>query len=424
MASEAAAMTWSQLPDCSSLLLRLLAHLGGAPPALRSRGGAGAAPLLLSILVLSSSLCWGAEWCGLSLDQQVAQADAVVRASVVSRSRVEGGRYWATFRVDKLLHSSPGQKLPKFLRLELGTSEGGGEDCILAARVKPHGSYLVMVVGAGGQRFRLASPPIKSSKRNLRELKRILSGEEERQKVRVRRGKVQQASSKPEPRVRQTTRLSCSARGNPPPTLYWTIDGRVLENSSQTRISTKNLSKFLRKSVLKLRGSVQKSSVHLQCHAFNSYGHTSKVKMGKMRTSSPSKGSHKHQKRKSLRREAAPPSTSLRRVQEAAPSSSRRLQEGGLRGFRKATHSIQGQRGLLLPAVSPLRSSSCPIPGYCMNGGQCHFYSALGEQTCHCAKGYRGKRCERKYVSTGSLGAHMSDRFPLCLLGMAHYPCQ
>ena len=31
--------------------------------------------------------------------------------------------------------SSPGQKLPKFLRLELGTSEGGGEDCILAARV-------------------------------------------------------------------------------------------------------------------------------------------------------------------------------------------------------------------------------------------------------------------------------------------------
>ena len=69
------------------------------------------------------------------------------------------------------------------------------------------------------------------------------------------------------------------------------------------------------------------------------------VKMGKMKTSSPSRGSHKHQKRKSLRREASPPSTSLRRVQEAAPSSSRRLQEGGLRGFRKATHSIQGEGG-------------------------------------------------------------------------------
>ena len=38
-----------------------------------------------------------------------------------------------------------------------------------------------------------------------------------------------------------------------------------------------SLSKFLRKSVLKLRGSLQQSSVHLQCHAFNSYGHTSKV---------------------------------------------------------------------------------------------------------------------------------------------------
>ena len=29
--------------------------------------------------------------------------------------------------------------------------------------------------------------------------------------------------------------------------------------------------------MLKLRGSLQQSSVHLQCHAFNSYGHTSKV---------------------------------------------------------------------------------------------------------------------------------------------------
>ena len=84
----------------------------------------------------------------------------------------------------------------------------------------------------------------------------------------------------------------------------------------------------------------------------------------------------------------------------------------------------------------------CPIPDYCLNGGTCQFYSTLGEQTCQwvlirnctwssnlkiiimlmlmlmlmmllmmtigamadlclcsrCAKGYRGKRCERKYV--------------------------
>ena len=41
------------------------------------------------------------------------------------------------------------------------------------------------------------------------------------------------------PHVRQTTRLSCSARGNPPPTLYWTSDGRVLTDSHTTRIITK-----------------------------------------------------------------------------------------------------------------------------------------------------------------------------------------
>ena len=38
-----------------------------------------------------------------------------------------------------------------------------------------------------------------------------------------------------------------------------------------------SLSKFLRKSTLKLKQSVSKRPVHLQCHAYNSYGHTSKV---------------------------------------------------------------------------------------------------------------------------------------------------
>ena len=38
------------------------------------------------------------------------------------------------------------------------------------------------------------------------------------------------------------------------------------------------ISKFLTKSVLKLRGPVERSAVHLQCHAYNSHGHASKVK--------------------------------------------------------------------------------------------------------------------------------------------------
>ena len=31
---------------------------------------------------------------------------------------------------------------------------------------------------------------------------------------------------------------------------------------------------------------------------------------------------------------------------------------------------------------SPLYSSECPIPDYCMNGGRCQYYSIIGEQSC------------------------------------------
>jgi len=392
---------------------------------------------LLALLIIVSCLLLPSEanaqhqhqWCGQGLDQQVQAADMVVRASVVSRSRVEGGRYWATFRVDRILYSSSPKPEGKFLRLELSTRAGKPANCVIASKVKPNGKYLVMMrveeekQASLGSQYVLSAPPLKSTKKLVKEVKRILTGEEVvKQKVRVRRGKVQQAPSV-EPKVRQTTRLSCSARGNPPPTLYWTIDGRVLENSPSTRIVTKNLSKFLRKSVLKLRGSLQQSSVHLQCHAFNSYGHTSKVKMGKMR-SSKVRESSRSPRRKSARSPESSSSqihSSKRRPQEGSLMS-RRIQDNSLRGFRSSSSSLKGGR-LLGAQLSPLLSSRCPIPDYCLNGGTCQFYSTLGEQTCQCAKGYRGKRCERKYVSTGSLGAHMSDRFPLCLLGMAHYPC-
>ena len=33
-------------------------------------------------------------------------------------------------------------------------------------------------------------------------------------------------------------------------------------------------------------------------------------------------------------------------------------------------------------ASSPLRRSQCPIPEYCLNGGTCHYYSTIGEQSC------------------------------------------
>ena len=54
-------------------------------------------------------------------------------------------------------------------------------------------------------------------------------------RVRVRRGKAAGGEEK----EKTNTRLSCSARGNPPPTLYWTMDGKIVRNTGTTRIITK-----------------------------------------------------------------------------------------------------------------------------------------------------------------------------------------
>jgi len=477
-----------------SLLLGLLWYIGGSPPVLRGNTEHKVSSLQtikqpVNFLYLSKTLSFlffvmfmtdnvdGAKlshvessehsWCGRSLVDQVEGADIVARASVVSRSRVEKGHYYATFRIDKLLYSTDADLMAKFLRLKLETKshrrKTSASLCNFSAKVKPNNKYLVMVkkqgekkagIFANADHYSLYSPPLKSTRKLMREVKSILCPDcrevhDLSQRVRVRRGRGGQTSTNRSSRggdqketekdtiveedaksTEQTqkkkkggnkgnTRLSCSARGNPPPTLYWTMDGKVIENTPSTRIITKNLSKFLRKSILKLKQSVSNRSVHLQCHAFNSYGHTSKVKMTKTAKIGSSKTTEALNKRKSSSR------------LNGFRKSSSGLKSGGMLG--QHTNGLIGDLMRSEPYTgglsakhmrSPLYSTGCPIPDYCMNGGTCQFYSTIGEQTCHCARGYHGRRCERKYVSTGNFGPHMSDKFPMCLLGMAHYPCQ
>lgn len=76
---------------CLVSLLRLLWYIGGSPPVLRGVAAAPPGPP-------RSCAAW--------LGGAVAGADLVTRASVVSRSRVQDGQYFATFRIDKLLHVS------------------------------------------------------------------------------------------------------------------------------------------------------------------------------------------------------------------------------------------------------------------------------------------------------------------------------
>jgi len=498
-------MTWVDCTDSVSivclLLLGLLWYIGGSPPVLlglqsvtktlicyAAREGRGSCKvrglnskvlvLLLTFVMCVDSAMVKAEaersvqkgghhvgvqhplWCGLELGGQVEASDLVARASVVSKSKVQGGRYFATFRIDKLLYSSDQDLMTKFLRLELDNKQGADSSiCSVFAKVKPNNKYLVMAkkknekkvgIFASASHYALVSPPVKSSKKLVKEVKSILveagnpgGGSGGSQRVRVRRGRGRQDVSQvsqvaPSPQTPQVaqgggasgkevlsrrrdrvgkksrTRLSCSARGNPPPTLYWTMNGKKIENSPNTRIVTKKLSKFLRKSVLRLKGSVSRSSVHLQCHAYNAYGHTSKVKLGKtIQTDEKIVVEEPSPKRRK----------SSSRFNGRIKSSLKGLKSGG---GPSSPGLIAGVHGMpvSLSRPGPLSSSNCPIPDFCMNGGTCHYFSTIREQTCHCAKGYRGRRCERKYASTtGNLGPAMSDRFPLCLRGLAHYPC-
>ena len=116
-----------------TLLLGLLWYIGGSPPVLREI----VTQKICNIRILKRSVNFlnfpktlsffimvmlvfdtvsGAKsghgdnsdhsWCSMSLEEQVDGADMVARASVVSRSRVDKGHYYATFRIDKLLHVS------------------------------------------------------------------------------------------------------------------------------------------------------------------------------------------------------------------------------------------------------------------------------------------------------------------------------
>ncbi|XP_023322014.1 pro-neuregulin-2, membrane-bound isoform [Eurytemora carolleeae] len=181
-------------------------------------------------------------------------------------------------------------------------------------------------------------------------------------------------------------RLTCSARGNPPPTLYWTMNGELIKHSQQSRIKTKKISKYLRKSVLKLEGPID-SSIHVQCHAYNSYGHASRVKL---KTTS----------------------TTPRPQEVVRPRLSSHSQ------FR-STSAISSTKGL----KNPLFSTGCPVENYCMNGGSCLYYSDIGELACHCSRGFHGRRCERKYVSGIIKGVKTTSHMPICIKGMGHYPC-
>jgi len=374
---------------------------------------------VLYLLPLASAPNPNTRWCGLDLAQQIATADIVVKASVVSRSAVSQGSYRATFRLDKLLHTRSSEFSSKFLRLKLESpsQSSSSHSCSLAAKVKPETKYLLMVkhIGGGGDGTKkqsglfgssaahaLVSPPLRASKKVMRAAKNILCPDCGRERSKGGRTRHSRHNREEFRVVKQENkspiRLSCSARGNPPPTLYWTMNGRLVNHSPHTKINTKKISKYLLRSVLRLSGPVN-SSVRVQCHAYNSYGHTSRVKLKK--------------------RQQTKTTTTSTTTTTTTRSPAVQYRTGGRHSRLRSVTSFKAFFPGTSARESPMQSSRCPVDNYCMNGGRCVYYSNIRELTCHCSRGFQGRRCELKYVSEPQL----SKKPPICHHGMAHFPC-
>merc|ERR1719510_530669 len=106
--------------------------------------------MLVVVLVLlwaSCSLPLLATTCP-TLHHSLVTSDLVLETSLVSRSRVQHGQYYATFRIEKMLSSKDSDLNSKYLRLKLETkSRQSREDtrCNFTTKVKPNNKYLLMV---------------------------------------------------------------------------------------------------------------------------------------------------------------------------------------------------------------------------------------------------------------------------------------
>ncbi|CAG2167023.1 unnamed protein product [Oppiella nova] len=140
-------------------------------------------------------------------------------------------------------------------------------------------------------------------------------------------------------------RLGCKVSGNPLPRVEWFRNGKRLKNRGRVTITTRRQT-----SRLEIRRvSHLTDGGYYECRAMNVVSRQPSVARQRVIITSPSKR----------------------------------------RPYSSSQTSSTSTRGPLWPQVRP-----CPIPSFCLNGGTCTLYEAVGE----CADGYMGQRCESKDI--------------------------